>query len=74
MSERTFRAIYRRGEKYILASTPDLPGAFGQGTTIEEAREDLKAAIELMLEDIEESAREDAGDAILQEELVVAIG
>jgi predicted RNase H-like HicB family nuclease len=72
MAERVFRAIYRRGEEYILASTPDLPGAFGQGRTIDEARDDLKAAILLMLEDVEESAREDAVEAILQEELVVS--
>jgi predicted RNase H-like HicB family nuclease len=72
MAERVFRAIYRRGEEYILASIPDLPGAFGQGRTIDEARDDLKAAILLMLEDVEESAREDAVEAILQEELVVS--
>jgi len=33
------------------AMCPEIPGANGQGETVEEAKESLKAAIELILED-----------------------
>jgi len=33
------------------ALCPEIPGANGQGETIEEAKESLKSAIELILED-----------------------
>lgn len=74
MSERVFRALYRQDGRFIFASTPDLPGAFGQGKTIEEARDDLRAAILLILEDLEQEAVEGAEAAIHQEDLVIATG
>jgi predicted RNase H-like HicB family nuclease len=73
MTKRTFRALYRRADDYVIASTPDMPGAFGQGQTIEEAREDLVAAIQLMLEAEADDYAEAASDAILEESLEVAI-
>ena len=72
MSERRYRAIYRKDGKFIFASTPDLPGAFGQGSTVEQAREDLRAAILLMLDVIEEEAWEGGDTPLLEEELVIA--
>jgi len=33
------------------AMCPEIPGANGQGETVDEAKQSLKAAIELMLED-----------------------
>jgi len=33
------------------AMCPEIPGANGQGETVDEAKESLKAAIELLLED-----------------------
>ncbi|MFN0096549.1 MAG: type II toxin-antitoxin system HicB family antitoxin [Dehalococcoidia bacterium] len=38
------------------AYRPELPGAHGQGETVEEVREDLAAAIELLLEVIRDEA------------------
>lgn len=38
-------------EEGYWAICPEVPGANGQGETIEEARASLKAAIELVLED-----------------------
>ena len=52
------------GEKYVLASCPEVPGANGQGTTQEEASEDLIAAIELLFEvNREDALRDEDGGA-----------
>ena len=46
-----FTAIYEKGEKYYIGYCPEIPGANGQGKTIEECRESLKEAIKLILQD-----------------------
>ncbi|HFD86938.1 MAG TPA: type II toxin-antitoxin system HicB family antitoxin [Gammaproteobacteria bacterium] len=53
------------------AICPEVPGANGQGETIEEAKESLRQAIELILEDRrEEMLRSLPGDAILEKVVV----
>ncbi len=47
----TFTAIYEKGEKYYIGYCLEIPGANGQGETIEECRENLKEAIKLILQD-----------------------
>lgn len=44
-------AIYEKGEKYYIGYCPEVPGANGQGETLEECRESLKEAIKLILQD-----------------------
>ncbi len=52
-----FTAIFRPIEDgWWLATYLEVPGAITQGETIEEARENLKDAIELMLEVMREDA------------------
>ena len=46
-----FTAIYERGDDWIIAYCPEVPGANGQGRTKEEARTSLAEAIVLILED-----------------------
>jgi predicted RNase H-like HicB family nuclease len=46
----TFTAIYEKGEKYYIGYCLEIPGANGQGETIEECRESLKEAIKLILQ------------------------
>lgn len=66
-----FTAIYEKGEKYYIGYCPEVPGANGQGETIEECRESLKEAIKLILQDrLEEAVRGIPDDAI-REILVV---
>lgn len=66
-----FTAIYEKGEKYYIGYCPEVPGANGQGETIEECRESLKGAIKLILQDrLEEAVRGIPDDAI-RETLVV---
>ena len=46
-----FTAIIEKDRDWYIAYCPEVPGANGQGKTIEECRESLKAAIEMILED-----------------------
>ncbi len=45
-----FHMIFERGEKYYIGYCPEVPGANGQGLTLEECRQNLKDAIELILQ------------------------
>lgn len=55
-----FTAVFERGQQgWWVATCPEVPDAITQGRTIEEARENLKDAIHLVLEDIREDAREE---------------
>lgn len=46
-----FKALIERDENGLyVASVPELPGCYIQGKTLEEARERIKEAIELVLE------------------------
>lgn len=46
----TFAAVYRKVLEGNIGFIEELPGANTQGATLEEARENLKEAVELMLE------------------------
>jgi predicted RNase H-like HicB family nuclease len=47
----TFTAVYERAEEGGYAAfVEEVPGAISQGETLDEARENLKEALELMLE------------------------
>ena len=43
-------AVYERGEKYYIGYCPEVPGANGQGRTLEECRESLIEAVRLILQ------------------------
>jgi len=51
-----FTAIIEKDEDWFIAYSPEVPGANGQGHTIEECRESLTDAIVLILEDRREDA------------------
>jgi predicted RNase H-like HicB family nuclease len=52
-----FTAIIEPGDDgWFWARSPEVPGANGQGRTPEEAREDLAAAIDLVLEYLRDEA------------------
>lgn len=46
-----FTAIIEKDQEWYIAYSPEIPGANGQGRTIEECRENLGEAIALILED-----------------------
>ena len=58
-------------EEGYWAMCPEIPGANGQGETIEEAKENLKKAIELILEDRREDAFRGLPDDAIREKVMV---
>ena len=46
----TLNAVYLKVEEGYIAFVEELPGANTQGSTLEEARENLKEAVSLVLE------------------------
>jgi predicted RNase H-like HicB family nuclease len=46
-----FTAILERDGEWYIGACPEIPGANGQGKTVDECRENLAQAISLILED-----------------------
>lgn len=46
-----FTAVIEQDEDWFIAYSPEIPGANGQGRSVDEARENLREAIALILED-----------------------
>jgi predicted RNase H-like HicB family nuclease len=71
--ENHFTAVFEREDNWWIAYVEELPGAHTQGTTLEEARENLKEAVALVLEANRELAeREIFGKDVIKEELIIA--
>jgi predicted RNase H-like HicB family nuclease len=67
-----FTAIIERDGDWFIAYSPEVPGANGQGRTIEECRKNLAEAISLILEDRRKDAlRGVPGDAVRDVVVVV---
>ncbi|HWW76419.1 MAG TPA: type II toxin-antitoxin system HicB family antitoxin [Pyrinomonadaceae bacterium] len=56
----TLNAVYLKVPEGYVAFVEELPGANTQGTTLEEARENLKEAVEMVLETNKESGCENS--------------
>ena len=70
--ENRFTAIFEKDGDWWMGYVEELPGANTQGRTLEEARENLKEAIALILEANRELAeREIAGREVVREQIVV---
>ncbi len=75
MTKGTFTAVIRPApEGGWWATCPEMPGANGQGETVEEARENLKEAIRLILEDLQEEALKDLSDDVVLETIDIVEG
>ena len=60
-----FTAVIERDGEWFIAYCPEVPGANGQGASIEECRQDLAEAIALILEDRrEDGLRSVPADAV----------
>ena len=66
-----FTAIIEKDGDWYIARCPEVPGANGQGRTIEEVKEDLAAAIDLMLDVMREDALQQARPGSLRDTVVV---
>ena len=68
-----FTAVFEQDGEWWVGYVEELPGANTQGHTLEEARENLKEAVQLVVEANRELARRDAeGRRVIGEELLVA--
>ena len=76
MSEQIFTAVFEQDDSWWVAWCEEVPGAVTQGETIDEARENLKDAIRLVLEVRRELAAKEAahtGRKVVRESVLVSI-
>ena len=66
-----FTAVFERDDDWYIGFCPEVPGANGQGRTIEECRRNLAEAVELTLEDRREDALRGVPDDAIREVLKV---
>lgn len=67
-------AVFQKFPEGYAAFVEELPGANTQGKTLEEARENLKEAVQLVLETNRKLAEESlAGKEVIREPLVMPI-
>lgn len=70
-----FTAVFKKVPDGYIAFVEELPGANTQGATLEEARENLREAVEMVLDANRALAREEAGDGeVIREPLKIASG
>ena len=66
-----FTAIIERDDDWYIAYCPEIPGANGQGLSVEECRKSLAEAVSLILEDRREDALKGVPEDAIQEVLEV---
>lgn len=66
-----FTAVYEKGDKYFIGYCLEVPGANGQGRTIDECRTSLREAIKLILQDRLESGLRGVPDDAIREPILV---
>lgn len=72
--ESAFTAVFQKVDDWYIGYVEELPGANTQGKTLEEARENLREAVELILKSNRELAEKElAGKDVIREEIKVAI-
>lgn len=72
--ESAFTAVFQKVDDWYIGYVEELPGANAQGKTLDEVRENLREAIELILKSNRElSERELAGKNVIREEIKVAV-
>jgi predicted RNase H-like HicB family nuclease len=73
--ELALTAVFKKVPEGYIAFVEELPGANTQGETLEEARENLREAVELVLDANRALAREEAGEGeVIREPLKIAAG
>jgi predicted RNase H-like HicB family nuclease len=66
-----FTAVFEQDDDWYIGFCPEIPGANGQGHTIEECRRNLAEAVELILEDRREDALRGVPEDAIREVLKV---
>jgi predicted RNase H-like HicB family nuclease len=69
-----YTVVYQTIEDgWVMARVPELPGAVTQAPTLEEAREMIREAVELLLLSYRENAAKDASGGAIWETLSVDV-
>lgn len=69
-----FTAVFEKADDWYIGYVEELPGANTQGQTLDEARDNLKEAIELILQSNRELAERDlVGKEVIKEEIGVSV-
>jgi len=66
-----FTAVIERNGEWYVGWSPEIPGANGQGRSVEECRESLGSAIRLILEDRREDGLRGAPADALRETVTI---
>ena len=66
-----FTSVIEQDGEWFVGYCPEIPGANGQGHTVEECRENLAAAIALILEDRREDGLRGVPQDAIRETVVV---
>ncbi len=66
-----YHALYEKEGEWWIGYCPEIPGANGQGKTLDECRESLTEAIKLTLEDRLEDTLKDAPPEVIKEFITV---
>jgi len=66
-----FHAVFEKGDKYYIGYCLEVPGANGQGKSLDECRENLKEAISLILQTRAQEARQGIPADAIEEEIVL---
>lgn len=67
-----FTAIFERDGAWFLGYCPEIPGADGQGRTLDECRDSLREAIALILQDRREDGLRGVPEEAIRETVTLA--
>jgi predicted RNase H-like HicB family nuclease len=70
---KTIEAIIERRDKWYIGWVEAVPGSFSQGRTIEEVEENLKEAVQLILESQRELRYQGTGGEIVKRKIQVQV-
>ena len=71
--ERTFEATIEKRDRWYVGWVDAVPGSFSQGRTIRDVQENLKEAVQLILESQGELKQKGTGGKILKRKIQVQI-
>ena len=68
--ERQFTAVYQKRGRWYIAYVEEIPGVNTQGCTRKEAKQNLREALELVLESTRTLSRHDGDDSTVERESI----
>jgi predicted RNase H-like HicB family nuclease len=71
--EQTFEATIEKRDKWYIGWVDAIPGAFSQGKTVKEVEENLKEAVQLILESQQDLRKSGTHGEILKRKIQVQV-